>query len=122
MRTGSAPSVFARRASTFQANPLHGVHQDARTTLPPAPARQQTVSDVAMERRDALRRARAAGEAVAGSALPASGSSTPYQPSTFANISGATIVASDSMMNLGVSTPSLPQVIFSFGTAPEYEP
>ena len=28
----------------------------------------------------------------------------------------------DSMMNFGVSTPSLPQVIFSFGTAPEYEP
>ena len=28
----------------------------------------------------------------------------------------------DSMTNRGVSTPSLPQVIFSFGTAPEYEP
>ncbi len=42
-----------------------------------------------------------------------------HQPRTFANTSGATIVASDSMMNLGVSTPSLPQVIFSLGTAPE---
>ena len=29
------------------------------------------------------------------------------------------MVASLSMMNLGVSTASLPQVIFSFGTAPE---
>src|SRR5215470_11557035 len=45
-----------------------------------------------------------------------------YQPKTFAKMSGATIVASDSMMNRGVSTFSLPQVIFSFGTAPEYEP
>ena len=34
-------------------------------------------------------------------------------------LKGATMVASDSMMNFGVSTPSLPQVIFSFGTAPE---
>ena len=42
--------------------------------------------------------------------------------STRAKISGATIVASDSMTNDGVSGPSLPQVIFSFGTAPEYEP
>ena len=45
-----------------------------------------------------------------------------YQPRTFAKISGATMVASDSMMYFGVSSPSLPQVIFSFGTAPEYEP
>ena len=45
-----------------------------------------------------------------------------HQPRIFANMSGAQIVASDSMMNLGVSTPSLPHVIFSFGTAPEYEP
>ena len=37
-------------------------------------------------------------------------------------MSGATIVASDSTMKRGVSTSSLPQVIFSFGTAPEYEP
>jgi hypothetical protein len=35
---------------------------------------------------------------------------------------GATIVASDSMMNIGVSTSSLPHVIFSVGNAPEYEP
>jgi hypothetical protein len=42
-----------------------------------------------------------------------------YQPRTWAKISGATMVASDSMMKLGVSTPSLPQVIFSLGTAPE---
>lgn len=47
---------------------------------------------------------------------------TDHQPSTLANIRGATIVASDSMMNRGVSTLSFPQVIFSFGTAPEYEP
>ena len=33
-------------------------------------------------------------------------------------MSGATIVASDSMTKLGVSTASLPQVIFSLGTAP----
>jgi hypothetical protein len=45
-----------------------------------------------------------------------------HQPSTRANTSGTTIVASDSMMNLGVSAPSFPQVIFSFGTAPEYDP
>ena len=45
-----------------------------------------------------------------------------YQPRTFAKMSGATIVASDSMMYFGVSTFSLPQVIFSFGTAPEYDP
>jgi hypothetical protein len=37
-------------------------------------------------------------------------------------MSGATIVASDSMMYFGVSTLSLPQVIFSLGTAPEYDP
>ncbi len=42
-----------------------------------------------------------------------------HQPRTLAKISGATMVASDSMMNFGVSMPSLPQVIFSFGTAPE---
>lgn len=45
-----------------------------------------------------------------------------YQSSTQAKIRGTTIVASDSMMNLGVSTPSFPHVIFSFGTAPEYDP
>ena len=45
-----------------------------------------------------------------------------YQPKTQAKTSGATIVASDSMMYFGVSSESLPQVIFSFGTAPEYEP
>ena len=43
----------------------------------------------------------------------------PYQPSTYAKISGATMDASDSIMNFGVSTSSLPQVIFSLGTAPE---
>src|SRR5690606_15754201 len=48
--------------------------------------------------------------------------SRPYQPRTYAKISGATIVASDSMMNFGVSMLSLPHVIFSLGTAPEYEP
>ena len=38
---------------------------------------------------------------------------------TWAKISGATIVASDSMMKDGVPTSSLPQVIFSLGIAPE---
>ncbi len=42
-----------------------------------------------------------------------------YCPMISANISGATMVASDSIMYLGVSMPSLPQVIFSLGTAPE---
>jgi len=42
-----------------------------------------------------------------------------YQPKIQANMSGATIVASDSIIYLGVSRDSLPQVIFSFGTAPE---
>jgi hypothetical protein len=45
-----------------------------------------------------------------------------HQPKTLAKMSGATIVASDSMMNFGVSMFNLPQVIFSFGTAPEYDP
>jgi hypothetical protein len=45
-----------------------------------------------------------------------------YQPSTQAKIKGATIVASLSTTNLGVLISSLPQVIFSLGTAPEYEP
>ena len=49
-------------------------------------------------------------------------SSVDYQPSRYAKISGATIVASDSITNLGVWISSLPQVIFSLGTAPEYEP
>jgi hypothetical protein len=30
--------------------------------------------------------------------------------------------ASDSITWLGVSTPNFPHVIFSFGTAPEYDP
>ncbi len=45
-----------------------------------------------------------------------------YHPRTQAKIRGATMVASDSMTKRGVSAPSLPQVIFSLGTAPEYEP
>ena len=45
-----------------------------------------------------------------------------YESSTSANMSGATIDALLSMMYFGVSTPSLPHVIFSFGTAPEYDP
>ena len=36
--------------------------------------------------------------------------------------SGTTIVASDSITNIGVVSVSLSQVIFSFGVAPEYEP
>jgi len=35
---------------------------------------------------------------------------------------GTTMVASDSITNMGVSAVSLSQVIFSFGVAPEYEP
>lgn len=45
-----------------------------------------------------------------------------HQPSTYPKISGATMVASDSTMKLGVSTAIFSQVIFSLGTAPEYEP
>jgi len=45
-----------------------------------------------------------------------------YQSSNQAKMSGATMVASLSTMNFGVSMSSFPQVIFSFGTAPEYEP
>ena len=45
-----------------------------------------------------------------------------YQPRIYANISGAQMLASLSTMNFGVSIPSFPQVIFSFGTAPLYEP
>ena len=41
-----------------------------------------------------------------------------YSSMTRAKINGATMVASDSIMYFGVSTPSLPQVIFSLGTAP----
>jgi hypothetical protein len=50
------------------------------------------------------------------------GKSIIYIPRTRAKISGVTIVASDSMTNLGVLTASLPQVIFSLGVAPEYDP
>lgn len=42
-----------------------------------------------------------------------------HHPNKYANISGATIVASLSIIYFGVSIPNLPQVIFSFGTAPE---
>lgn len=49
----------------------------------------------------------------------AGGGTGPYQPSTLAKISGATMVASDSMTKRGVSMASLPQEIFSLGTAPE---
>ncbi len=42
-----------------------------------------------------------------------------YCPSTQAKINGAQIVASLSTTNFGVEAASLPQVIFSFGTAPE---
>lgn len=42
-----------------------------------------------------------------------------HHPSKYAKISGATMVASLSTINFGVSVPSLPQVIFSLGTAPE---
>ena len=42
-----------------------------------------------------------------------------YCFSNQAKISGTTMVASDSTMNLGVWMSSLPQVIFSLGTAPE---
>jgi hypothetical protein len=45
-----------------------------------------------------------------------------HQSKIFAKTNGATIVASDSITNRGVPTFSFPHVIFSFGTAPEYEP
>ena len=54
--------------------------------------------------------------------IAAEAATTVYQPRTFAKISGATIVASDSIINFGVSTLSFPHVIFSLGTAPEYDP
>jgi hypothetical protein len=40
----------------------------------------------------------------------------------YAKMSGATMVASLSTMYFGVWMSSLPQVIFSLGTAPEYDP
>jgi hypothetical protein len=40
----------------------------------------------------------------------------------YANISGATIEASDSITNRGVAASNFPHVIFSLGTAPLYEP
>ena len=42
-----------------------------------------------------------------------------YSARTYAKINGATIVASDSIKNFGVSNDSFSQVIFSFGMAPE---
>lgn len=42
-----------------------------------------------------------------------------HHPRIWANINGATIVASLSIIYLGVFDPSLPHVIFSLGTAPE---
>src|ERR1700722_3900660 len=45
-----------------------------------------------------------------------------YHPNTHAKINGATMVASLSTINFGVWISSLPHVIFSFGTAPEYDP
>ena len=45
-----------------------------------------------------------------------------YMSSRYAAISGKTMVASDSITKRGVSTASLPQVIFSPGGAPLYEP
>ena len=38
------------------------------------------------------------------------------------NINGTTMVASDSITNMGVFCVNLSQVIFSLGVAPEYEP
>ena len=38
------------------------------------------------------------------------------------NSNGKTMVASDSIINLGVSTSNFPQLIFSVGGAPEYPP
>jgi hypothetical protein len=52
-------------------------------------------------------------------ALPLTSLFATHQFKTLAKISGATIVASDSIMNLGVCSASLPQLIFSLGTAPE---
>lgn len=45
-----------------------------------------------------------------------------HHSNTYANRSGATIVASLSITNAGVSGESLPQVTFSLGGAPEYPP
>jgi hypothetical protein len=43
-------------------------------------------------------------------------------PKIHAKINGATIVASLSTIHLGVFISNLPQVIFSLGTAPLYDP
>ncbi len=45
--------------------------------------------------------------------------SVPQSPSTYAKIRGATIIASELMLNRGVPASSLPQVIFSLAGAPE---
>ena len=45
-----------------------------------------------------------------------------HQFSRYPKISGATMDASDSMMNRGVVLASFSHEIFSLGTAPEYEP
>jgi len=42
-----------------------------------------------------------------------------YSPSTYEKMSGATMAASELIMKRGVWASSLPQVIFSLGTAPE---
>ena len=47
---------------------------------------------------------------------------TQYDSNRHVRISGKTIVASDSITNLGVSIPIFPHEIFSFGGAPEYPP
>jgi hypothetical protein len=44
-----------------------------------------------------------------------------HHPWSYENTSGAATDASLSITGLGVSTPSLPHVILSFGTAPEYD-
>ena len=47
------------------------------------------------------------------------GSKKNYHPNMYAKIKGTTIVASLSTIYFGVLISSFPQVIFSFGTAPE---
>lgn len=51
--------------------------------------------------------------------VPISNVLSTYHPNKYAKINGATMVASDSITNLGDVARSLPQVIFSLGTAPE---
>jgi hypothetical protein len=113
------------RYGELQTTCCYPLHPEPETQAPPSRAprgvsspcwRRVTSGTVAgkhllnASRRRKMQAFRAGGEFPSGRS---------HHPSTIANTSGATMLASDSIMNFGVSTPSFPQVIFSFGTAPE---